>query len=102
MNTQRPRPLDRRTAEHLLTQRCLGLPAGHLPLAALLAAAALPGRPKEFASEQASLAAFRAASAASAARLRPLARVGRLSALRRAIASPPTDHLTRPSTGPKR
>jgi hypothetical protein len=93
MNTQKPRPLDRRTAEQLLTQRCSGVPAGHLPLAALLAAAAVPGHPKEFVSEQASLAAFRAARLAW---LRPSARTGRLPALRGAVTK------ARSNTGPLR
>jgi hypothetical protein len=53
MNTQ----LDRDTAERLLA----GTPGAHPPLAALLTAAAVPGRPSELSSEQDCVAAFRAA-----------------------------------------
>jgi hypothetical protein len=72
MSDHRPRPIDRDTAEHLLQ----GVPVeqdGTLdPLAALLAAAAAPARPAEFAGEQAALAAFRQAQLA-----RPVAPAGR-------------------------
>jgi hypothetical protein len=79
MSTHNPRRIDRRTAEHLLGQAPMGIrnaPMGlrnaHPPLAALLTAAAMPGRPDELAREQASVAAFRTAQLTQAPRPRRL------------------------------
>jgi hypothetical protein len=79
MSTHNPRRIDRRTAEHLLGQAPMGIrnaPMGlrnaHPPLAALLTAAAMPGRPDELAREQASVAAFRTAHLTQAPRPRRL------------------------------
>jgi hypothetical protein len=61
MSIKQPSRIDRRTAEHLIQSAPMGIRDGHPPLAALLTAAAAPGRPDELAGEQASLAAFRTA-----------------------------------------
>jgi hypothetical protein len=75
MSTQQPRRIDRRTAEHLLGPAPMGIRNGHPPLAALLTAAAVPGRPDELASEQASVAAFRAAHLSPAPQPRRLSMI---------------------------
>jgi hypothetical protein len=79
MSTPQPRRIDRRTAEHLLGQAPMGIRNGHPPLAALLTAAAVPGRPDELTSEQASVAAFRAAH------LSPTPQPGRLSMIKATV-----------------
>jgi hypothetical protein len=79
MSTQQPRRIDRRTAEHLLGQAPMGIRNGHPPLAALLPAAAVPGRADELASEQASVAAFRAAH------LSPAPQPGRLRMIKATV-----------------
>jgi hypothetical protein len=79
MSIQEPRHIDRRTAEQLLGPAPMGIRDGHPPLAALLTAATMPGRPAELASEQASLAAFQTAQ------LTPVPRPRRLSAVKSAV-----------------
>jgi hypothetical protein len=86
MSTHNPRRIDRHTSEHLLGQASMGIrnaPMGirdcHPPLAALLTAAAVPGRPDELAREQASVAAFRTAQ------LTPIPRPRRLSVVKTVV-----------------
>ncbi|MCW2638279.1 MAG: hypothetical protein JWP76_585 [Dactylosporangium sp.] len=79
MSTHNPRRIDRRTAEHLLGQAPMGLRNAHPPLAALLTAAAVPGRAGELAREQASVAAFRTAH------LHPAPQPRRLSVLKAVV-----------------
>jgi hypothetical protein len=79
MSTREPRRIDRRTAEHLLRQGPIGIRDGHPPLAALLTAAAVPGRPDELASEQTVAAAFRTAH------LSPAPQPRRLSVIKTAV-----------------
>jgi hypothetical protein len=79
MNTQEPRRIDRRTAEYLLGQAPIGIRDGHPTLAALLSAAAVPGRPDELAREQTSMAAFRTAG------LHPVPRPRSLSVVKSAV-----------------
>jgi hypothetical protein len=79
MSTPNPRRIDRRTAEYLLGSASAGTRVGHAPLAALLAAAAVPGRPDELTSEQTIVAAFRTAH------LSPAPQPGRLSVIKTAV-----------------
>jgi hypothetical protein len=79
MSTHNPSRIDLRTAEHLLSAAPMGKRDGHPPLAALLAAAAVPGRPDELTSEQATVVAFRTAP------LDPVSRTRRLSAVKTAV-----------------
>jgi hypothetical protein len=79
MNSQPPGRIDRRAAEHLIGDRSIGVRNGHPPLTALLTAAAVPGRPDELNSEQASLAAFRTAH------LNPASQPGSLAVIRTAM-----------------
>jgi hypothetical protein len=79
MSTREPGRIDRRTAEHLLRQEPMGIRDGHPPLAALLTAATVPGRPDELASEQTIAAAFRTAH------LSPAPQPGRLSVIKTAL-----------------
>jgi hypothetical protein len=72
-------PVDRRTAEQLLDRGASGIPGGHPPLAALLAAAAVPGRPHELAREPATIAAFRTAT------LHPTPQARRRSVIKTAV-----------------
>ncbi|MFJ5552401.1 hypothetical protein [Streptomyces sp. NPDC093225] len=61
MSTNRPRRIDRDTAEQLLGAREVGAAAGHEALAGLLAAASAPVAAGELPGQRAALAAFRAA-----------------------------------------
>jgi hypothetical protein len=79
MSIQEPRRIDRHTAEHLLGERAADVRHDYLPLVALLTAVAVPGRPHELASEQASVAAFRTAC------LSPAPLPGRLTMIKTAV-----------------
>ncbi|NJC69148.1 hypothetical protein HC031_05360 [Planosporangium thailandense] len=80
MNAHKSPLIDRRAAEHLLDQVRAGARPSHPPLAALLAAAAVPGRPEELACEPSIATAFRTAPAI------PAPRPGRLSVIKSAVA----------------
>ncbi|GII25778.1 hypothetical protein [Planosporangium mesophilum] len=71
--------LDRRTAEQLLAGDPTAGRDSHPPLAALLTAAAAPGRPDELARERVSMAAFQTAC------LTPAPRPGRLDMVKTAV-----------------
>ncbi|GII24782.1 hypothetical protein [Planosporangium mesophilum] len=79
MNNQPPRHIDRRTAEQLLSGAPMGARHPHPPLAAVLTAAAVPGRPGELTSEDVSASAFRTAA------MQPGGQPGRLSVIRSAV-----------------
>lgn len=80
MNAYKSPRIDRRTAERLLDQVRTGTLTGQPPLAALLAAAAVPGRPQELTGEQYIATAFRTAPAT------PAPQPGRLSVIKSAVA----------------
>jgi hypothetical protein len=81
MNTDKSRRIDRRTAECLLDRGLSGIAGGHSPVAALLVAAAMPGRPHELTREHTTVAAFRTAT------LHPASQLGRLSVIKTATRS---------------
>ncbi|NJC74303.1 hypothetical protein HC031_31995 [Planosporangium thailandense] len=79
MSIHSPRRLNPETAEQLLGSPSAGAHTGHPQLAALLAAAAAPGRPDELNSEEAAVSAFLAARHVAIPRQRRLSTVKTLA-----------------------